>query len=145
MLYNIGFISFIYCYGGQGCLICMIQIVKQQQKFFLIKSQIFTNQPMKNVFNGKFAKPFVQTSHSHYLKCTNKYCAFCVVFPSICSLVQFKKVSKTLLLFFSSSPRILQIKVFIEFYCNREDTDYRNTKYSITGIKKKNQTGCKKD
>lgn len=115
MLYNIGFISFIYCYGGQRCLICMIQIVKQQQKFFLIKSQTFTNQPMKNVFNGKFAKPFVQTSHSPYLKCTNKYCAFCVVFPSICSLVQFKKVSKTLLFFFPAVPGFYRLRFSLNF------------------------------
>lgn len=47
--------------------------------------------------------------------------------------------------FFPSSPKILQINVLIEFYCDTEDTDYRNTKYSIIGIKKKNQTGGKKD
>lgn len=39
----------------------MIQIAinEQQQKLFPIKSQIITNQPMKSIFNAKFAKPFV--------------------------------------------------------------------------------------
>ena len=32
---------------------------------------------------GKFAKPFVQNSHFYYHKCITKYCAGCVVFPSI--------------------------------------------------------------
>lgn len=104
----------------------MIQIIiNEQQKFFPIKSQIFTNQPMKNVFNGKFAKPFAQTSHFYYIKCTGKYSAFCVAFPSIRLLVQLKK-DERLCFFCSSSIKILQIKVFIEFYCV-----YRLQKYKI--------------
>lgn len=135
MLCNVGFIFFIFCYRGQACLICVIQIVinEQQQKTLLIKSQTFTNQPMKCVFNGKFAKPFVQTSHFYCQKWISKYCACWAVSPSILliSPMLFYKVWKTKL-FFLTALKYYRIRFsLIEFCSDREDWDYRNTRNSI--------------